>query len=143
MMTLLRTLLVLLLLAAPVSAQTLVKLQVATTPNDSGAEVYYAQIAPHLYNGPIGAAASIQLAACTPNFLIQESIATWGGFHAEILKTPLQWEDGFIIPSKAPGLGVELNMDVVRAHSPYPGERLHLQMAPTPADVRDFSPAKG
>jgi NitT/TauT family transport system substrate-binding protein len=42
MMTLVRTLLVLLLLAAPVSAQTLVKLQVATTPNDSGAEVYYA-----------------------------------------------------------------------------------------------------
>jgi NitT/TauT family transport system substrate-binding protein len=42
-MMLLRSLLVLLLLAAPVSAQTLVKLQVATTPNDSGAEVYYAQ----------------------------------------------------------------------------------------------------
>jgi L-alanine-DL-glutamate epimerase-like enolase superfamily enzyme len=107
------------------------------------AEVYYAQIAPHLYNGPIGAAASIQLAACTPNFLIQESIGTWDGFHAEILKTPLQWEDGFIIPSKAPGLGVVVYMVVVRAHSPYTGERLHLQMAPTPADVRDFSPAKG
>ena len=43
MMTLLRTLLALLLLAGPASAQTLVKLQVATTPNDSGAEVFYAQ----------------------------------------------------------------------------------------------------
>ncbi|WP_322042311.1 mandelate racemase/muconate lactonizing enzyme family protein [Paraburkholderia sp. J67] len=107
------------------------------------AEVYYAQIAPHLYNGPIGAAASIQLAACTPNFLIQESIGTWGGFHAEVLKQPLQWEDGYIIPSKAPGLGVELNMDVVRAHSPYTGKRLHLQMASQPADVRDTSPARG
>jgi NitT/TauT family transport system substrate-binding protein len=42
MMLLLRTLIVVLLLAAPASAQTLVKLQVATTPNDSGAEVYYA-----------------------------------------------------------------------------------------------------
>ena len=40
---LLRTLLAVLLFAAPASAQTLVKLQVATTPNDSGAEVYYAQ----------------------------------------------------------------------------------------------------
>ena len=37
------------------------------------AEVHYAQIAPHLYNGPVGAAASIQLATCTPNFLIQEA----------------------------------------------------------------------
>ncbi|WP_321885548.1 mandelate racemase/muconate lactonizing enzyme family protein [Paraburkholderia bannensis] len=107
------------------------------------AEVYYAQIAPHLYNGPVGAAASIQLAACTPNFLIQESIGTWGGFHAEVLKQPIQWEDGYIIPSKAPGLGVELNMDVVRAHTPYTGKRLHLQMASQPADVRDTSPARG
>jgi galactonate dehydratase len=107
------------------------------------AEVYYAQIAPHLYNGPIGAAASIQLAACTPNFLIQESIGTWDGFHAQILKQPIQWEDGYIIPSKAPGLGVELDMDVVRAHSPYTGKRLHLQMASQPADVRDTSPARG
>ncbi|MCX5542503.1 mandelate racemase/muconate lactonizing enzyme family protein [Paraburkholderia sp. CNPSo 3076] len=107
------------------------------------AEVHYAQIAPHLYNGPIGAAASIQLAACTPNFLIQESIGTWDGFHAQVLKQPIQWEDGYIIPSKAPGLGVELNMDVVRAHSPYTGKRLHLQMASQPADVRDTSPARG
>ncbi|WP_042263959.1 mandelate racemase/muconate lactonizing enzyme family protein [Paraburkholderia heleia] len=107
------------------------------------AEVHYAQIAPHLYNGPIGAAASIQLAACTPNFLIQESIGTWGGFHAQVLKQPIQWEEGYIIPSKAPGLGVELDMDVVRAHSPYTGKRLHLQMASQPADVRDTSPARG
>lgn len=107
------------------------------------AEVHYAQIAPHLYNGPIGAAASFQLAACTPNFLIQESIETWGGFHAEVLKKPLQWEDGYVIPSREPGLGVELDMDVVRRHSPYAGERLHLQMAPDPVDVRDTAPAKG
>lgn len=107
------------------------------------AEVYYAQIAPHLYNGPVGAAASIQLAACTPNFLIQESIGTWDGFHAEVLKQPIQWEDGYIIPSKAPGLGVELDMDVVRAHTPYTGKRLHLQMQREPADVRDTSPARG
>ncbi|WP_199098661.1 mandelate racemase/muconate lactonizing enzyme family protein [Dyella sp. ASV21] len=107
------------------------------------AEVHYAQIAPHLYNGPVGAAASFQLAACTPNFLIQESIGTWDGFHAEILKQPLQWEDGYLIPSREPGLGVELDMDVVRRHSSYEGERLHLQMATSPYDVKDSSPAKG
>lgn len=107
------------------------------------AEVHYAQIAPHLYNGPVGAAASIQLAACTPNFLIQESIMTWGSFHAEVVKTPIRWEDGYIIPSSEPGLGIELDMDVVRAHTPYTGKRLHLQMADKPADVKDHSPAKG
>ncbi|MGK3129070.1 mandelate racemase/muconate lactonizing enzyme family protein [Pantoea sp. C8B4] len=107
------------------------------------AEVHYAQIAPHLYNGPIGAAASIQLAACTPNFLIQESIGTWDGFHAAILKQPIQWEEGYIIPSTEPGLGVELNMEVVKQHSPYRHRRLHLQMAENPADVKDLAPAKG
>ncbi len=107
------------------------------------AEVYYAQIAPHLYNGPIGAAASIQLATCTPNFLIQESIMRWEGFHAEILTKPLQWEDGYMIPSEAPGLGVELNMAVVKQHSPYAGSRLHLQMTPTPFDLREHAPARG
>ena len=60
-----------------------------------------------------------------------------------MLTKPLQWEDGYIIPSTEPGLGVELNMDVVRKHTPYTGERLHLQMAPAPADVKDTSPAKG
>ncbi|NIJ70747.1 mandelate racemase/muconate lactonizing enzyme family protein [Xanthomonas sp. 60] len=107
------------------------------------AEVHYAQIAPHLYNGPVGAAASFQLAACSPNFLIQESIGTWDGFHAQILTRPLQWEDGYVIPSREPGLGVELDMDVVRAHSPYTGQRLHLQMAEAPVDVRDCLPARG
>ena len=38
------------------------------------AETYYAQIAPHLYCGPVEGAANVQLASCTPNFLILESI---------------------------------------------------------------------
>ncbi len=107
------------------------------------AEAHYAQIAPHLYNGPVGAAASIQLAACSPNFLIHEAIVDFSGFHAEILKTPLAFEDGYLIPSTEPGLGVELDWDVVARHSPYEGERLHLQMAPEPADVKDVRPARG
>ena len=37
------------------------------------AEAHYAEIAPHLYCGPIEAAANIQLGTCSPNFLIQES----------------------------------------------------------------------
>ena len=105
------------------------------------AEVHQAQVAPHLYNGPIGAAASIQLATATPNFLIQESILDWSGFHSEILKKPIRWEDGFIIPSKEPGLGVELDMDVVRANSPYTGKRMHISMDPLPFDVRAQSSA--
>ncbi len=95
------------------------------------AECYHVQIAPHLYCGPVVGAANIQLAACTPNFLILEGIEDWGGFHAKILKKPIRFEAGFVIPSDEPGLGVELNEEVARAH-PYEGSMLHLDMTGTP-----------
>ena len=98
------------------------------------AETYYAQIAPHLYCGPIEGAANIQISTCTPNFLILESIQTWGGFHSEILKKPIQWEEGYVIPPSDPGLGVELDEEVALAH-PYEGTALHLEMSETPASV--------
>lgn len=89
------------------------------------AETHYAQIAPHLYCGPIVGAANIQVSACSPNFLILESIERWDGFQARLLKKPIQWEDGYVIPSSEPGLGVELNEEVALAH-PYEGKALHL-----------------
>ena len=95
------------------------------------AEAYYAQIAPHLYCGPIEGAANVQIGACTPNFLILESIQDWSGFHAEILRKPMRWEAGFVIPPEEPGLGVELNESVAEAN-PYHGDALHLEMAPDP-----------
>ena len=98
----------------------------------SMAEACHVQIAPHLYCGPVVGAANIQLATCSPNFLIQESILDWKGFHTEILKKPIQWEDGYIIPPTAPGLGVELDEDVARAN-PYTGTMLHLDMTHEPA----------
>ena len=91
------------------------------------AESYYAQIAPHLYCGPVEGAANVQLAACTPNFLILESIERWEGFHAELLTMPMRWEDGYVIAPDTPGLGVELNEEVARAN-PYTGDALHLEM---------------
>ena len=69
-----------------------------------------------MYCGPIEAAANIQLDTCSPNFLVQESIEQFDGFHAEILKEPIQWEDGYIIPPTGPGLGVELDEEVVAKH---------------------------
>jgi galactonate dehydratase len=95
------------------------------------AEVHHVQIAPHLYCGPVVGAANIQLATCSPNFLIQESIEMWQGFHADILRKPIQWVDGFIVPPTEPGLGVELNEDFIKNY-PYTGTVLHLEMAGHP-----------
>ena len=98
------------------------------------AEVYHALVAPHLYCGPVVAAANIQLATCTPNFLILETIQGWQGFHAKLLKTSIHFDSGFIIPPTEPGLGVELNEDVANAH-PYDGTALHLEMSEQPATL--------
>jgi galactonate dehydratase len=96
------------------------------------AEVHYAQIAPHLYCGPIVGAANIQIATCSPNFLILESIQQWGGIHAQLLKKPIRWEEGYVIPPTAPGLGVELNETVALAHTYVEDSPLHLEMIDHP-----------
>ena len=100
------------------------------------AEAHNAQVAPHLYCGPIVGAANAQIATCSPNFLILESIQDWGGFHAELLRIGPTWENGYLIPPDAPGLGVELDEQVARAHA-YRGNELHLDMAPNPIGEAD------
>ncbi|HSG88293.1 MAG TPA: mandelate racemase/muconate lactonizing enzyme family protein [Pseudomonadales bacterium] len=104
------------------------------------AEARGAQIAPHVYCGPVVAAASLQLALSLPNFLIMEGIGDWGGFHAALLKTPIRWQDGFVLPPDGAGLGVELDEEVARAH-PYEDDArhqpLHLSMQEAPIDLLD------
>jgi len=78
------------------------------------AEAHYAQIAPHMYCGPVAAAAAIQLATCSPNFLILEYNAT--ALHADLLVEPIRFENGYIAPPERPGLGVELDEDALEAH---------------------------
>ncbi|GJL82741.1 MAG: isomerase [marine bacterium B5-7] len=91
------------------------------------AEAHYCQIAPHLYCGPIEAAANIQLDACSPNFLIQEGILDFSGFYGRILKKPIEWHEGNIIVPSEPGIGVELDEEVARAY-PWTGTDLHLMV---------------
>lgn len=93
------------------------------------AEVYNAQIAPHLYAGPIEWAANIQLAASIPNILMAESIET--PFHSELIKGTIQVEEGFISPPTAAGLGIEVDEALARAH-PFTGADLHLNMQEAP-----------
>ena len=95
------------------------------------AEGFGVQVAPHLYAGPIAWAAAVQLALSIPNFLILETIGTGGGFHAALLKRPLAWEAGYVQAPEGPGLGVEIDEAVARAH-PWTGDRLHLEMSPAP-----------
>lgn len=106
------------------------------------AEVFNAQVAPHLYAGPVEWAANIQLAACIPNLLMVETIQTGGEFHRRLIGDTIEWEDGYIRPPTAPGLGIDFDEDLARAH-PYTGTRLHLEMQEAPCDYADANAFAG
>jgi L-alanine-DL-glutamate epimerase-like enolase superfamily enzyme len=95
------------------------------------AEVYNAQMAPHLYAGPVEWAANIHLAASIPNILMCETIET--GFHDRVIKGAIRVEEGYITPPSGPGLGIEVDEALARAH-PFTGDGLHLQMQEAPCD---------
>jgi galactonate dehydratase len=86
------------------------------------AEVYGIAFAPHNPLGPISLASCIQLDACTPNFLIQEFPAMESGadLGVGLLKVPFRLEGGYIDVPVGPGLGIEVDEDLVRA-SAYDG----------------------
>ena len=78
------------------------------------AEAHYAMIAPHMYVGPVAAAAAVQLDTCSPNFLIQEY--NGGPLHEALFQEPVRFADGFIEPPTTPGLGLAFDDDMVKKH---------------------------
>ncbi len=97
------------------------------------AEIFGTQLAPHLYAGPVEWAANIHLAASIPNLLMIECIGTGGDFHLPLIGHTLRVEDGFVTPPEAPGLGIDFDETLARAH-PYAGNALHLEMQEAPCD---------
>tara|TARA_B100001093_G_scaffold206976_1_gene198904 strand:+ start:253 stop:1440 length:1188 start_codon:yes stop_codon:yes gene_type:complete len=93
------------------------------------AEVFNAQLAPHLYAGPIEWAANLQLAVSIPNLLMVETIET--KFHDTLIQNSIQVDEGFVSAPQAPGLGIDVDEKLARAH-PFEGEGLHLQMQDNP-----------
>ncbi len=98
------------------------------------AEAFNAEIAPHLYAGPVEWAANLHLATSIPNLLLAESIET--DFHRDLISGAIQVENGYVTLSDAPGLGITLNEELARAH-PYTGDALHLQMQEAPCNYQD------
>lgn len=104
------------------------------------AESFNAEMAPHLYAGPIEWAANIQLAAAIPNLLIAETIET--PFHDALIKGSIRVENGFVPAPQAPGLGIEVDEDLARAH-PYTGSALHLEMQDEPCNYAEGNNFQG
>src|ERR671922_743413 len=73
------------------------------------AEANYVGVVPHNPLGPVSTAACVQLAACIPNFAIQEyPIGEDAPPKSEIVRTALAYDGkGSLIVPDAPGIGVE------------------------------------
>ena len=96
------------------------------------AEPYFVTVSPHNYNSTtVGLAATLQLAACIPNFLITEYFVNFEERGAEITVEPLRVEGGYIALPQGPGLGVELQQDALER---YPYREFPLRGLPTHRD---------
>ena len=85
------------------------------------AEANGAWIAPHQSGGPVATAVCLQLAACVNNFLILEHFDAFNDPWTRDLVTwnpTIEAQTGQLSFPTAPGLGLDLNLDVVRQH-PY------------------------
>ncbi len=90
------------------------------------AEAYYMLIAPHNVGGPISTAAALHLAACTPNFKIQEHFNDFAeAYVKKAAPGNPEIEDGYFALPSGPGLGVTLDEDVVAAN---PRRRVHFNL---------------
>jgi len=73
------------------------------------ADTYHRPFAPHDCIGPVGFAAAIHMSLSQPNTLIQESVrAFYKGWYLELVTEMPKIEGGYVYPTQAPGLGLEL-----------------------------------
>lgn len=83
------------------------------------ADTYYMAVAPHNPNGPISTAVAVQLDACLTNFYIQECLDDFDvPWRNQLIQGALEIVNGYITVPDKPGLGVELNEEVLQEH-PY------------------------
>ena len=99
------------------------------------AEAGYIPFTPHNPSGPIAAAATLQLAACVPNFLILEIMINDVSWRKDVTTESLDYEDGCLKISDKPGLGIDIIEEEVQKHSFTPKKLRHYR-----GDLTDIRP---
>jgi galactonate dehydratase len=96
------------------------------------AEVYYCGFAPHNPLGPVNTIVSAHVAMASPNFVALETCLYPPEWTRELLTEPLEFTDGYLELSDKPGWGVELDVELCRAH-PYRPYKLPILQHPSGA----------
>lgn len=83
------------------------------------ADAHYGVVAPHNAQGPVSTAMCLQIAACTPNFFIQEVFDEFNvEWEEQLVDQPARVVDGYLEIPDRPGLGIDLRLEECRRH-PY------------------------
>jgi len=91
------------------------------------AEAYHIPICPHNPSGPIANAATLQLAACVPNFYLLETMSSDVPWRKDISTEDVKFENGEMFISDKPGLGIDLNIEEIIKHPYEPKELRHYK----------------
>lgn len=101
------------------------------------AEAHYIALCPHNPSGPVANAATLQLAACIPNFHLLETMANDVPWRKDISDEYVEFKDGLMSIGSKPGLGIELNESEIAKHPYEPHDLRHYKGTLT--DIRPKS----
>jgi L-alanine-DL-glutamate epimerase-like enolase superfamily enzyme len=79
-------------------------------------ETHYIKLAVHNPLGPVSSAACLQLNLACPNFGVQEQPRRPGTMLTDVVPVQPEWDDGYLLPSRRPGLGIEFDREAARRH---------------------------
>lgn len=98
------------------------------------AESHYIPVCPHNPNGPVANAATLQLAACIPNFYLLETMANDIPWRADVSTEKVKFENSEMFIPDLPGLGIDINEEEIAKH-PYECRNLRHYVG-TLTDIR-------
>jgi galactonate dehydratase len=81
------------------------------------AETYNVPVAPHGVCSPLGTLAFAHVSAVIPNFLILEFTHYQNRAYTELCEAVKLDAEGFLAVPDAPGIGVDMNEDALRART--------------------------
>jgi galactonate dehydratase len=104
------------------------------------AETHYVPICPHNPSGPVANAATLQLAACLPNFYLLETMSCDVPWRRDVCHEVVTLDGGYMqIPTK-PGLGVDICEEAIAQHPYQPTALRHYRG--TLVDIRPSDAGK-
>lgn len=98
------------------------------------AESHYIPVCPHNPSGPVANAATLQLAACIPNFYLHETMANDIPWRADVSTEKVKFENSEMFIPDLPGLGIDINEEEIAKH-PYECRNLRHYVG-TLTDIR-------